>query len=453
MFPPRVVAAPNETAWVQKTQIYFPYWEIWAEQTIFHSEALLENQPDLSMQNAIMSGLFQANTPLEPVRLTGNCDYPDFVSLGFCSRCQDVTGQTRQNCEAYSSNSGSPMADDNDPTFNAIPINCTYTTPSGITVSPAVALYGSSTGIWADLRRDPWTSVAVQPDLHPNQSVSTVAEISRPIVGFAATKYSERIYYTKENITAVEKKPNLTECALYLCEKQFTNNSYNLNHRSFKPSKTQQLFMTSTEIKDEFPYLELGPPNGTETLSSNSTYSMELRSFLSLAQMLGNLLNTTSSWMNYFYDDNLIPSGFNAMTVLYRSDDLGKTMEALATSMTDNVRTNQKGTRVVGQAFRTETYISVRWEWAILQATLTASSIALLVVTMISTNRLRGVVPWKSSSLALLMCGLRRVQPDHGDLLLRDVGQIDEMAKRVMVSMEKDEGRLSFIARCNWGGE
>jgi hypothetical protein len=71
------------------------------------------------MLAAIYSGLMEEATvhPLAPLCSTGNCTFPTFKSLGFCSECCDVTAETIRTC---------------DTTGNVL--TCNYTLPSNIMV-------------------------------------------------------------------------------------------------------------------------------------------------------------------------------------------------------------------------------------------------------------------------------------------------------------------------------
>jgi hypothetical protein len=71
------------------------------------------------MLAAIYSGLLEPETmqPLAPVCVTGNCTFPIFSSLGFCSECCNVTADTVRIC-----------------TTNAGALACSYTLPSKIVV-------------------------------------------------------------------------------------------------------------------------------------------------------------------------------------------------------------------------------------------------------------------------------------------------------------------------------
>jgi len=79
-FPSRSVQAHNGTAKGVSA------WE-----TVENINSEYDLSP--SMNTAILNGIVQTNQHLEPQCLPGNYQYPDFVTLGFCSRCQDIASR------------------------------------------------------------------------------------------------------------------------------------------------------------------------------------------------------------------------------------------------------------------------------------------------------------------------------------------------------------------------
>jgi hypothetical protein len=82
--------------------------------------------PDSLLQwlaSPIMTGLSQTHRRLELQCLTNSCTYLGFVTLGTCSRCEDITTQTNQSCQsADTSVTGLSWS----PLFNNMPISFMY---------------------------------------------------------------------------------------------------------------------------------------------------------------------------------------------------------------------------------------------------------------------------------------------------------------------------------------
>lgn len=429
VFPSRVVPALNETASAQKALIYsIPDLEF-------------SGQRAASMTITIMRSLYGANNPLESVCTTGNCKYPDFVSLGVCSQCQDVRAQTKQHCKAVPPGNFGALPLNS--SFSQVLVDCLYTTPGGLDISPNITTLSYEPHSIATFWKVPWTSVTASTtyDGISEPLGPSVAGILNPVVGFAAANYSQPSSFTLDNVTAPEQKPNITECALYFCEQKYENNFYTLNRRCLEPSKTQQLFLGKQVVWERPAYKVwdyLTPANGTKAFSTNSTYIIEDSSLAEISNIVGTVMKST--------DKAFIVWGYDPTIYVCQSPDLSQTIAQLATSVTDHIRVGPNSTTVNGQAFMTRTFISVRWYWIIVPTIITTLSIVFFVFTIISTSKLRGIVLWESSTLALLACKLEQVS-EHKNLgLVKNVGQMEKMAKTMYVSLKEDGGEsLCFI--------
>ena len=97
-YPSRQVLAYNETTFVPYTHEYICRRGQRIVRHTAHSWKLDLSQVEPTLQVAIMGGLTQTSTPLEPDCSSGTRDYPDFVSLGVCSSCEDITEAAAQSC-------------------------------------------------------------------------------------------------------------------------------------------------------------------------------------------------------------------------------------------------------------------------------------------------------------------------------------------------------------------
>lgn len=101
---------------------------------------------------------------------------------------------------------------------------------------------------------------------------------------------------------------------------------------------------------------------------------------------------------------------------LYNTNNYFKSIESLATSMTNNIRqqNDSDSSPFEGVAYQTETYVHVRWAWFTYPATVLALSLLYLLGTVIE-SRDRNILVWKSSCLALLLHGqgLELSKSDH----------------------------------------
>ena len=121
---------------------------------------------------------------------------------------------------------------------------------------------------------------------------------------------------------------------------------------------------------------------------------------------------------------------------LYNTQDYAKSIENLATSMTNNIRQqNDSGSSPFeGVAYKTETYVHVRWAWFSYPATVSVLSLLYLLGTIIE-SRNRDILIWKSSNLALLLHGqgLELSKSDH--MPVNTLSEMSEMAKDIEIEL------------------
>ena len=121
---------------------------------------------------------------------------------------------------------------------------------------------------------------------------------------------------------------------------------------------------------------------------------------------------------------------------LYDTKNYSKSIENLATSMTNNIRQqNDSGSSPFeGVAYKTETYVQVRWAWFAYPATVLALSLLFLLGTILE-SRSRDILIWKSSNLALLLHGqgLDLSQKDH--VPVNTLSEMSEMAKDMEIEL------------------
>ncbi|KAJ5647730.1 hypothetical protein N7490_004102 [Penicillium lividum] len=402
------IKASNESAYVQTTHGYnTPILE--TTSNLFNDLTYMSIYDDPNMLKAILSGLSQTSSPLEPICSTGDCDYPNFVSLGICSKCEDVTTKTTQVCEMTSTMPGSktPLSFE-----KPLPLDCTYTLPSGYKIRPQVFLESQSQGEpGTTFSREPWTSI------------STSDAYAPPMVSFISARYDQSLVYTLQNASTWERKPILTECAINWCEKEYTNNYLSNDHRGLSVAKSQIL-----TLNDETGYL--APLNGSSTLSQNSSYTVDVDTMLSLPSILGDIFNGT---LNTNFTLTASPALF-----CYISQNLTETIAQMTTAMTDVLRSTAgpDTSRIHGTAYAERAIIHVRWAWIAVPVASVVMAVFILLATATSSRKLNTIL-WKSSVLPLVLTQLQ-TRPEH-DLVSfpPHVGQITDMSKEIWIVVEK----------------
>jgi hypothetical protein len=118
------------------------------------------------------------------------------------------------------------------------------------------------------------------------------------------------------------------------------------------------------------------------------------------------------------------------------ADGLNMLMNDLAVSMTTAFRGFTGAAPVEGKSMSMESYVHVRWGFAILPVAIVLATGLFLVVAMVLTRRSQTEL-WKSSALAMLFHGLDRDARAMFDLE-DSLGQKKRQAKHVRVRLQRD---------------
>lgn len=176
------------------------------------------------------------------------------------------------------------------------------------------------------------------------------------------------------------------------------------------------------------------PPQSMMNVKANdSTFKVDhlaaqaMNSFMSETFTGSGGINSSSSGSAFSSD---------VIHALYETTNYSKRIENLATSMTNNIRQqNDSGSSPFeGVAYKTETYVHVRWAWFAYPATVLAMSLLYLLGTIIESRK-RDILIWKSSNLALLLHGqgLELSKGDH--LPVNTLSEMTEMAKDINIEL------------------
>ncbi|KAJ6021994.1 hypothetical protein N7540_007498 [Penicillium herquei] len=420
-FPSRSVVSNTETAFIQAANTYVSGPTRNSDIDLIEVSAL-----DPKIISAVVSGIAQTNSALEPQCTSGDCRFGEFVSLGICSACDDMTAQAIQTCQVPTDN---PYASG---PFNVTPLSCTYSFPSGLNLSipwDAAAQNGMFDNVSAVFGMMYWH---VSP-----QSVtwSSALGVRDPIVALlsANTTYRE-LYYVVANATVPPPKPALTECIIYYCEKEYSP-SVNIGQDGYSPviSETQPLVQVNFSSAFSHP-VRFGPPNGTKTmLATNVVYTVDYWTYLGLRKMLKSVFNATTSMTDQMSD----------LTTIIYANGLNTSVQSVASSLTNAIRTGTDSRLIQGTAFQVETYIHVRWPWIILPLIIILATLVLLAGTMLASKYQQFTVIWKGSVIPLLVSRIEK--PHEADLdSPQSLDKMHRIAKRMNTRLDQDKG-LVFL--------
>ena len=198
----------------------------------------------------------------------------------------------------------------------------------------------------------------------------------------------------------------------------------------------------------------------TQYYSPSCTWLFSVSSTQALTQFLYGLFSNNSLSSPYNFPDNA--EGSPWLQQLYRNGtaNLSTTktfMAGLANAMTATMRQrgdDSNSAPAEGTVLVNQTCINVRWAWIALPAALMLATLLFLAATVLQSHRAihhqgrpapagqkgrrseAGRLPWKSSSLPLLWCGLRdetRARYDRLD----DLDQMKKSTKMVRVQLRR----------------
>ncbi|KAF8860794.1 hypothetical protein BDZ45DRAFT_298933 [Acephala macrosclerotiorum] len=434
---------------------------------------------DLGLQSAVNVGVFSPSSVATPFTCpTGNCTFPQYRSLGFCSTCKDISSEV-----VITMNNETIVFSDNT-TSSGSSGTLNFTLPSGLWASPMDAeQFSLGTNTFAD----PIQALLGDsngPYMNGNESYLTFA--CDPAAGLT---WGCRGY-------------GAAECSLSLCIK-----TYNASIQNGKL------------IEQEL-YSDPGSWNAsTNTSSSEYTSTIDM-SCLNDAekqtlQKAGYEFNETTKWLGYFTQ---YPAGMNASDLatyfevnstqllsilpinpacIYQTttgtilsigsylggvfkghageapETLGGTSDFIlaifnsgnvsdvtiasnfkniSNSMTNYVRQNGQPLNspfTVGKVLLLETCVHVRWEWLTFPAALFALTLIFFVGMVIQTTSRyalsSGSHDFKSYALSLVFC---RLETDLPQRFYESRCGMDEMAyeaRQMHVRLSKTESGWKFV--------
>lgn len=274
-----------------------------------------------------MNGIFAPDAPIPFGCASGNCNWPQFQSLGVCSSCTNVTANTNQSCYAMQPEAGGFYV-------------CAYTTPSGLTTN----LSTSATSLESE-------------NTFAMDAVAGSAKEPAVLLKFAAINMT--------NTSASNLNSNLyqnpgwweaTECVLSWCAKTYRNTSVVNGTLNLEPSSAIQLTPANVQSSNNAGIREFVVPQNETSFSGNRSFHLNLTSSGYLVDYL--------LTMFYTYPDVSSTCNLGIINIgnaLYEAGNLTNSFAKLATSLTNGIRTTRNSTSILGQTITLEPYIHVHW--------------------------------------------------------------------------------------------
>lgn len=343
---------------------------------------------DLSMKAAIYSGIFsiqdKADRDVEHTCSTGHCTWDKFSSLAVCSSCTDITPYIQKTC--------------NEDGCKA------FSLPDGPTLSgPGNHINVTTTNI-----------SAIFHDIQPS------------IIRFSSLESNDRTDGSSRQVA--------TECIMYYCIQNIVASVIDGFMRQNILSSWRNDSATPGSASD----LILKPPvSFTNQTGEDSTTLFKVTQLAATA--MKSFMSDTFKGSGGFNDSE--PTFFSdVIQALYKTNNLTTLIDNLAHSMSNNIRQQNDTTpNVNGTAWRTETFVQVRWAWLSFPAILVLASLFFLVISVWDTAH-RDVLVWKASCLALLFQGRTLDLTGCDNDPVNQLSEMNNVAAKINVQLETTVG-------------
>lgn len=391
-----------------------------------------------------------------PYCSTGNCTWPVFTSLGYCSKCEDISRSLQDsttsevnyyNCGSDIDNWVPSKKDDSD--CQAVIGNYTYTFPTfnGQDLKIADVVHPSNK-----------TSFNVRfemSSIYERPSFLVLPLEWQPDVPFNFTDGTSifgggLISFVRLSAHAPSIGDILTAdvCALSLCA-QKRNVSISFNQLSSIILQTVWGKWIHLESDSEYFYY----PDAMSFVKDdiNKTFPPVIPKYPNGEghQLLGSQVSFLEAMLRTFQDEiSLDTSGtlaevpgkpreldisFKIISAFNASSNISVTMENIAITLTNFVRDSSNLT-VVGQVGHPQVFVNVIWIWLVLPTFIVMASIVFLTLAMYETKR-QGACVWRTSEIALLFHG-RKIF-DEELQALQQVSEMEQVASKIRVKMTK----------------
>lgn len=371
------------------------------------------NSDIFKLQSSVIDGL--AGSVFVPnFDCPGNtCTWPDFTSLGVCGNYYNLTGSIEANC-----------------TGDRVELNCTYEVPHKFTEpnhnSTVTVLFSDQTNAM-----DPPTTIFQ----------STWVMEANSLVGIFAVKVPN----PKEKPTY--KPPATVEVSFIdwtWCAKTYKNATASPAGITGGTIVSEDLFQSGSLINEKG---DSGSGYDVYTTQSGRDFYVDKNTQLQLFGWLGSFLER--SIIDYYprVGTQRESDTFNLGFFLYASD-LNVVTQNLADTLTNQIRSTSPGdnlnsTKLAGNAYITETYIRIRWQWIVVPLAEAVLTCVLLIISIFTT---RSEPLLKSSVLAFLFHPLEGLRAE--DLNMNEINtpsKLEEVSETMMAKLETGkDGRVRF---------
>lgn len=463
-YPQRPTIQPDLVASVPRTTIY------------------TFQEDDMELYNLMQAGSSsdQRKFDIEPTCPTGRCTWPDFRSVGWCSKCEERTSSTTiSNCNLHTILQNE----------TGLEQSCLLDLGNGNSQSLADLISYSDmksavgdTSMYPDLDAS-WLRFATEiiwltqhesrersnysTDERPGVIDHTFLGVSNPLMifGHAALQPARNFSKSEDTHFDLLHVSSASKCILSPCEQSLTlarfdgkntwhEGSISFGHLAFEPKPDAALSDSDFLSSDFHKACWQAEPGDLVSMDPN-LMDRDKREFCNLKMIVDQCQVSIPGRKEWYFEVNPISRRI-------KSDDIGSTratsdtvgmennrnlsqrLEGIANSLT-NYGLKATNDTVRGDALAEEAYVHVRWRWIILPALLELASLTLLIVTIIYSRR-KHIPLWKSSLLALTYHGVDDL-PGQGTLAVERLSGMELTAKATEVQLVKNEEGLNGLSK------
>lgn len=383
------------------------------------------------MQSAILYGLSQPlDGSIQELAFncpSSNCTWRPFDSLAVCSRCNNITHMLTSNTSKadqwiYLDRGGAAVF---------LGEGVKFELPNGLSIDNSIN-FNNSTDDSSSTHDSNEAKIGVLMTTFGTGNPSRTCTFE----SYDTLIWSVTILRTRTEASKVwpDLPLEALECGLYYCVKSFNSSVRNSTLfeeeilRSDLTRAPESWGLVGDIWGSQFAQEYDGSLKAREMLSSiefSDVYSIMGRYNLVLGHDYELSQNAVDSISSFFQDrftlglnQSFVGSlnGFyirtsqrqiqpSTMQAFYDSQDLAKTFESLARSMSNAIRVGGDNSTVqIGESGVLKTYYRISWPWISLHCTVVLAGAGFCAITIFSTRNAR-VPVWKSSSLAVLSRG------------------------------------------------
>ncbi|KAK5053886.1 hypothetical protein LTR84_001848 [Exophiala bonariae] len=407
--------------------------------------------PEQSVLGDIYTGTFNYNGTFlsTPTCETGNCTWSElYNSLGMCGQCADVSTSLQKTCGSYMGTVGVSQMDDTAGFLTTVPANttlpyCTYSLPNGLSISSqsmSYDYYGSYTYLNVSS-----SSLNVSAFGNIGNTVSVLSML-RPewVPKFVNGTENPKLSVSQDTYGWI-KSVEATQCSMYFCVKEFNG--------TVSQGKFTEMVVGTVQNDTASSIYAIDQNNLFDVPSLNLTINVQNRSQSSNFNISGYAYQGMSIPFDTWWDGNTT-GNINAMVANSNikeyssyliqlldgldSNSLNRTIENIAVSITNNIRT-ASNEFVAGQTVLWTPVVVVVWRWLALPVSLLVLALVFLLCTIVISSK-EDAKLWKGNSLTSFYHPLSS-EGRHQLVPVENPRQMEEVAQNLRVRwMQTEKG-------------